>query len=112
MNIPVYARFLNSINNVKKISPDPEFDGCDDVLAFLAIAKANGSAVKITDLVQSLQFGSGPTVHRKISVLAERSMIDIFKNENDGRAKILFVTAKGLAFLNERSKLLKSCLIN
>ena len=107
---PAYARFIHTMTALRKELADPEFEGCDEILSHIAVRESEGKAVKITDLVQSLQFGTGPTVHRKVSVLAERALIKIVKSRDDGRAKNLSLTAAGLDFLKERSRLMKQCL--
>ena len=68
-NAPPYAQFLFNLSALKKEVGDTAFEGCDEVLAYLAVRESEGKLVKITELVQSLQFGTGPTVHRKILVL-------------------------------------------
>ena len=107
---PAYAKFLNLLSNLKKNESDPEFDGCDEVLAYIAIQESSGTPAKITDLVQSLQFGTGPTVHRKINLLEARGLIKITPSSTDGRAKDLTISTKGSEHLKNRSKLLKECL--
>ena len=87
--VPAYARFLHLTNQLKRESPDPEFEGCDDILAYMCVKEAEGTAVKITALVQSLQFGTGPTVHRKVTQLAKRGLIKIVTSKSDARAKDL-----------------------
>lgn len=107
--IPPYALFLNICLNQKKDSPDTDYEGCDEVLAYMAVNEANGKSVKITNLVQSLQFGTGPTVHRKVSLLAERGLINISKSAEDGRAKNMVLTSAGMAILKDKSRLMKQC---
>ena len=108
--VPPYALFLNISMNQKKENPDPEFEGCDEVLAYIAVNEANGTLVKITNLVQSLQFGTGPTVQRKVAQLDNRGLIEVRQSKDDGRAKNLVLTAEGMAILKEKSKLMKQCL--
>ena len=107
--VPAYARYLYELNQLKKNAQDPEFEGCEDVLAFLAVKESEGVIPKITDLVQSLQFGTGPTVHRKVTVLAERRLIKIAANKSDARSKDLTLTTAATDLLKERSRLLKQC---
>lgn len=107
--VPAYARFLYLTNQALKSSPDPEFEGCADILAYICVKEAEGSAVKITELVQSLQFGTGPTVHRKVSLLAARGLLDIAPSKGDARAKDLLPTPAAMSFLKERSRLMKQC---
>lgn len=108
--IPAFARFIHLTNQLKKEYPDPEFEGCDDILAYMCVREAEGVTVKMTALVQSLQFGTGPTVHRKVSLLAERGFIGIANSKTDGRAKDLSLTPAAMDYLKERSKLMKQCL--
>lgn len=106
---PAYARFLFALTAQKNTAGDTEFEGCDEVLAYLAIRDSEGKTVKITELVQSLQFGTGPTVHRKVTLLAERGLIKISQNKEDARAKDLSLAPAGLDHLKDRTKLMKQC---
>lgn len=103
-----YVRLLNfmRISNTS----DTGFEGCEEVMAYMHEANANGKSVKITDLVQSLQFGTGPTVHRKVVELQQRGMIDVARSATDGRAKTLVLSDAGLKHLDLRSKSLKTVL--
>lgn len=104
---PPYAQFLFNLSALKKEVGDAAFEGCDEVLAYLAVRESEGKLVKITELVQSLQFGTGPTVHRKILVLEGRKLIKLVTNKDDARAKDLLLTAAGLARMKDMSKLMK-----
>lgn len=108
--VPVYATYLYRVCVARKEEHDPEFEGCDEILAYLVVRNAAGVAVKITELVQSLMFGTGPTVHRKVQTLAERRLIELTISKTDARAKDIRVTAAGLKRLNAQSVFLKSCL--
>lgn len=101
---PAYARWLNTMVLARKESGDSEFEGCEEILAFISIREDAGSIVKMTDLVQSLLFGTGPTVHRKVSVLAKRGLIKISASASDGRAKDISLAKSGHALLKERSQ--------
>ena len=107
---PSYALFLYQMGMLKKELADSDFEGCDDVLAYMAVKESEGATVKITELVQSLQFGTGPTVQRKVHLLAERGLITMLQSKNDARAKDLSLTAAAVKHLKERSRLLKKCL--
>lgn len=107
--IPAYARYLYLLNQLKKEAQDPDFDGCEDVLAYISVKEAEGGCVKITDLVQSLQFGTGPTVYRKVTLLADRGLIKVVTSKTDGRAKDLVLASAGMDLLKDRSRLLKQC---
>jgi|GEM_PF-1269692 len=107
---PAYARWLNAMAIARKESSDAEFEGCEEILAFMSIKEASNEPVKITDLVQSLRFGTGPTVHRKVSTLSERGLIKVSASKTDGRAKNLVLTKVGEDLLKERTKLMVSML--
>lgn len=108
--IPAYATYLYNQCIACKEAPDSEFEGCDEILAYLVVRNSEGSVVKITELVQSLMFGTGPTVHRKVQTLAERKLIQLTTSKTDGRAKDILVTTAGLNRLKEQTKFMKSCL--
>lgn len=101
---PPYARWINAMALARKESSDTEFEGCEEVLAFISIKDEDNDTVKVTDLVQSLMFGTGPTVYRKLSVLSERGFIKVATNKTDGRAKRLTLTKAGEDLLKERNK--------
>ena len=103
-----YVRLLNFM----RVSNNAEsgFEGCEEIMAYMHEANANGKPVKITDLVQSLQFGTGPTVHRKVVELQQRGLIDVARSTTDGRAKTLVLSDAGLKHLDQRSKSLKAIL--
>ncbi len=105
--VPPYAKFLFKLNAHKKNAADTAFEGCDEILAYLAVRESEGKLVMITELVQSLQFGTGPTVHRKILELADRKLINLVKNKGDARAKDLLLTSAGQARLKDMSRLMK-----
>ena len=107
---PAYARFLNAMAVERKESPDPQFEGCEEILAYLSIKEESNQPVKVTDLVHALQFGTGPTVHRKVTTLSARGFIKVSASKTDGRTKNLVLTKAGEELLKERTKLMASML--
>ena len=103
-----YVRLLNFMRVSN--TTDAGFEGCEEVMAYMHEATASGMSVKITDLVQSLQFGTGPTVHRKVVELQERGLIEVARSATDGRAKTLVLSEAGVKHLEQRSKSLKAVL--
>lgn len=103
-----YVRMLNFMRVSN--NDGSGFDGCEEVMAYMHEAAANGKSVKITDLVQSLQFGTGPTVHRKVVELQNRGLISVARSATDGRAKSLVLSDAGSKHLEQRSKSLKAIL--
>ena len=101
---PTYARWLYNLATSRKEADDVAMEGCEEVLAFIAVRESAGKPTKVTDIVQSLLFGTGPTVHRKVLVLKERGLITVKTHQVDARAKLLATTKDGITLLSERSK--------
>ena len=99
-----YARWLNAMTVARKESADIGFEGCEEILAYMSLKEESNQPIKITDLVQSVMFGTGPTVHRKVSVLIERGLIQSIRSKTDGRTKNLVITKAGNDLLKERTK--------
>lgn len=103
-----YVRLLNFMRATGNESNS--FIGCEEIMAYMHEANAVGTTVKITDLVQSLQFGTGPTVHRKVTELQNRGFIEVVRSNTDGRAKSLALSEVGIKYLESRSKAVKAVL--
>lgn len=101
-----YARFQNLLVASRKEAADAEFEGCDEILSFIAEASDAGKVVRITELVQYIAFGTGPTVHRKCNLLAARGFLNVEVSDADKRAKTLTLTKKAHRFLADRSNLM------
>lgn len=69
------------------------------VLAFIDGRSAKGVETRTTDLVQKIEFGTGPTVHRKIQSLIKLGYIKIVKSKTDARAKKLSISQVGAKFM-------------
>lgn len=73
--------------------------GCDEVLAFVYNNDRQGVSTKITDVVYARRFGTGPTVHSKLAHLEKSKVIKLSRSKEDGRAKTIQITDKGIAYL-------------
>lgn len=102
-----YAVFLNMVVAARKSSPDHEFKGCEEILAFVSEKNALKQSVRITDLIQYVEFGTGPTVHRKCKLLASRGYVRIDEDYSDRRANLIFITSKGLKYLETYTQMMK-----
>ena len=102
-----YARIVNFLNTAKTSEIE---EGCEEVMSFIVCRQESGNATKITDLVQSLKFGTGPTVHRKVSQLNEAGLIKLVRSASDGRAKHLELTPKGIKHLEDQNAKLQLAL--
>lgn len=108
--VPAYARWLYTLTVERNESPDLDFDGCEEILAYLCIKSEANDPVNVTDLVQSRLFGTSPTVYRKAAVLTQRRLIKFVASKSDGRIKYLTLTKAGEDLLKERIKLMTSTL--
>lgn len=110
VKVPAYARFVYTMTVLKKEAGDSGYEGCDEILCYMAVKEAEGRSVKITELVQSLKFGTGPTIKRKVDYLVNHGLISMIKSKTDARAKDLSLTAAAINHIKERSRLLKQSL--
>ena len=108
--VPAFATYLHKMCIERKATLDSGFEGCDEILAYLVVRSSEGADVKITELVQSLMFGTGPTVLRKVSTLTSRGLIQLTTSKTDARAKDIKVTAAGMDRMKDQTRLMKSCL--
>lgn len=77
--------------------------GEDNILCHVHEADSRNEEVIISNLVYSRRFGTGPTVHSKISGLVERKLINLVRSKNDARAKVIVLTQKGKQYLVEQN---------
>jgi DNA-binding MarR family transcriptional regulator len=105
-----YALWLHTLAEERKQAIDNELAGCEEVLSIISVMESRGKTVKMTDLVQSLLLGTGPTVQRKVLCLAQHALIEITPSKEDARAKLITMTKAGAALLNERSKQMRKFL--
>lgn len=78
--------------------------GCDEVLAYIYNNDRQGIPTKITDVVYARRFGTGPTVHSKLGQLERNKMIKLSRSKDDGRAKLIEITDKGISYLRGQDK--------
>lgn len=71
------------------------------VLDFIVSRTDAGQQTRITDLVQSLAFGTGPTVFSKVQALIASGYIESTVSETDSRAKALAITVAGKKWIAE-----------
>lgn len=78
--------------------------GCDEVLSYVYNNDLQGVSTKITDVVYQRRFGTGPTVHSKLSQLEKGKLIKLARCKEDGRAKVIEITKDGLAYIAGQDK--------
>lgn len=102
-----YARFLNLMRAFTQDNPDPEVEGCEEILAFVAEECWSGKAVRMTDLTRSMELGTAPTVHKKVAALAKKGFLTFHEHSSDKRSRVMSITPVGEAFLEDRARLFK-----
>lgn len=65
------------------------------VLDFILSRESAGQKTRMTNLVQSLTFGTGPTVQRKVKALTSDGRMESKICKDDSRVKELVVTSTG-----------------
>lgn len=88
--------FIHESNDVTR--------GENALLCFIHKMNCAGERVITSDLVFSRRFGTGPTVHRKVTGLIDRGLIETTKLSDDLRTKAIVLTATGKKYLVEQSK--------
>lgn len=78
--------------------------GFDEVLSYVYNNDRQGVATNITDVVYARRFGTGPTVHTKLSQLERAKLIKMIRSKDDGRSKIIQVTDKGVTYLRGKDR--------
>lgn len=76
------------------------------VLAYVYERRAQRVQTRIADLVQKINFGTGPTVYNKLQWLEVRGLIELKQCPTDGRAKVIVITPAGIGQLREMEKVL------
>lgn len=94
-----YATWVNQRSMARRDSADPDFEGCEEVLAYVYINEVGRGPVKVTDLVRALTFGTAPTVHRKVRILLQRGLVKARSSNTDRRIKHLFLSKTGVRIL-------------
>lgn len=82
------------------------------VLSYIYERDQQGIETRGTDLIQKLEFGTGPTVHKKILDLEDGGFIQVSASDTDGRAKCLSITDAGLVFMRDLDTTLKEALLS
>lgn len=74
------------------------------LLAFIDARSAQKQFARMTDLIQKLQFGTSPTVYRKVAKLETNGWISLRVSATDARAREMDITKQGQAWLRKLEK--------
>lgn len=89
-------------------SENPLTNGQRSTLLEIARRTDEGLATKVTDLVQMIRLGTGPTIHGQLLRLEAYGFIERSVSENDGRAVSLTITASGKRYLKALDNLVRA----
>lgn len=99
------------INNFLALARAPELcESSQKILAYVMCRQGEGRDTNVTQLVQSLKFGTGATIYRKLQKLQDYGFISITTSSVDARAKSIHVSAKGVRYLGLQGDRLASIL--
>lgn len=102
-----YTLYLNTVRGLRGTRSDSEYEGCDELLAYLHDADIRGQIVSMNDLVYTRDFGTSPTIQRKVKSLNTRGFVEVKRIESDKRARIVAITPKGVAHLEDQSRFIQ-----
>lgn len=105
--ISPYTLYLNTMRGLRNTQPATEYEGCDELLAYLHEADCRNQMVSMNDLVYTRDFGTSPTIQRKVKALHSRGFVDLRRIETDKRARIVAITPKGITHLEDQSRFMQ-----
>ncbi|MBU3693208.1 MAG: hypothetical protein FGM40_00035 [Rhodocyclaceae bacterium] len=100
----MFVNFTNAIQDFYAGQPAGAAED-DALLAWICAQNALQQPVRITDLVRTGRFGTLPTLHRRLRLLAGAGFLTLVVGP-DRRTRMVSVSPVGLARLDSRSSLL------
>lgn len=90
-----YARFLNALDSLDRISPSKKLDCIEEqLLNHIYLALAKGEKLLVGDVLLLSQFGSQATLHGRLKSLVDKGYIQLNDDKSDGRRKFVRITNK------------------
>lgn len=90
-----YARFLNALDSLDRISPSKKLDSIEEqLLNHIYLASVNGETLLVGDVILLEKFGSQATLHGRLKNLVGKGFIQLVDDKADGRRKSVHITAK------------------
>lgn len=102
-------RIMEHIHNVYLPSVHNTFD-LINIALFIHVRNNENKGTNTTNLVQSLMFGTGPTVSRKVDQLLDLKLVERVPNPTDRRTQILRLTESGQKWLADTETSLETAL--
>lgn len=109
-----FVRFLNLYRALNQTSSAeepsrPQHPEAVAILAFISAQNELGFATTMTHIVQKIEFGTPPTIQRRMKELLDCQFIEFYEG-SDKRQRLLRSTASGEDYLEYCSKLMSDAL--
>jgi DNA-binding MarR family transcriptional regulator len=103
-----YIRFLALAQEFN--AENPTIERCLPVLAYIASQQLANKSTKYSDLVNRLDYGTGPTVLKKVTTLIKGGYLSSSEAPRDNRTKLLTVTESGFELLSHFGSFMEKAL--
>lgn len=94
-----YVELDNLLRDWDGQQSNPLSSGQRAILVELCARESEGAETRITDLVQQIRFGTGPTVHSHLQRLESDRLLTKTPSKTDGRSMCLSLTKTGRDYL-------------
>lgn len=100
-----YLRFLQLAKAIQNLPDAPLLDANENaLLEAIALRWFEQSPMTVREAISLTQLGSPATLHKRITRLRSRDLVQTFNQPDDKRAKYLIPTQKTLSMFNDFGK--------
>ena len=108
-----YARFLNALDSLDRISPSKKLDAIEEqLLNHIYLESVNGEKLLVGDVILLAQFGSQATLHGRLKNLVAMGYVQLIEDKNDARKKEVMPTVKARKYYDTLSTCLEKAFKN
>jgi hypothetical protein len=101
----VYLRFLQLARAIQNLPESPLLDANENaLLEAIAVHWFENRPMTVREAIGLAHLGSPATLHKRITRLRSKDLVQTFNQPDDKRAKYLIPTEKTLAMFNEYGK--------
>jgi DNA-binding MarR family transcriptional regulator len=101
----VYLRFLQLAKAIQSLPDAPLLDANENaLLEAIALRWFENKPMTVREAIGLSELGSPATLHKRITRLRNRDLVETFSQADDKRAKFLIPTEKTLAMFNDYGK--------
>jgi len=106
-----YARFLNALDSLDRMSPSKKLDSIEEqLLDHIYLASVSGEKLLVGDVILLDQFGSQATLHGRLKNLVGKGFIQLHGDKADGRRKSVQITNKAEKHYQQLSECLSKAI--